>query len=133
MQLLVLQILPSVCIRAILQSPAKSSATVINLKPAPTTPCSVPVQMSAQWQTFAAPIVTVQAALIAPRSVKRLPATPLRISFLQSLSMTVTIFLKHIYLFVLLYYIYSIVVIAKEDISSEFIAHVNTYCVMNMV
>ncbi len=133
MQLLVLQILPSVCIRAILQSPAKSSATVINLKPAPTTPCSVPVQMSAQWQTFAAPIVTVQAALIAPRSVKRLPATPLRISFLQNLSMTVTIFLKHIYLFVLLYYIYSIVVIAKEDISSEFIAHVNTYCVMNMV
>lgn len=79
MQLLVLQILPSVCIRAILQSPAKSSATVINLKPAPTTQCSVPVQMSAQWQTFAAPIVTVQAALIAPRSVKRLPATPLRI------------------------------------------------------
>jgi hypothetical protein len=133
MQLLVLQILPSVCIRAILQSPAKSSATVINLKPAPTTQCSVPVQMSAQWQTFAAPIVTVQAALIAPRSVKRLPATPLRISFLQNLSMTVTIFLKHIYLFVLLYYIYSIVVIAKEDISSEFIAHVNTYCVINMV
>lgn len=133
MQLLVLQILPSVCIRAILQSPAKSSATVINLKPAPTTSCSVPVQMSAQWQTFVAPIVTVQAALIAPRSVKRLPATPLRISFLQNLSMTVTIFLKHIYLFVLLYYIYSIVVIAKEDISSEFIAHVNTYCVMNMV
>ena len=99
MQLLVLQILPSVCIRAILQSPAKSSATVINLKPAPTTPCSVPVQMSAQWQTFAAPIVTVQAALIAPRSVKRLPATPLRISFLQNLSMDVAIFLKHIYLF----------------------------------
>lgn len=63
----------------------------------------------------------------------KLPATPLRISFLQNLSMTVTIFLKHIYLFVLLYYIYSIVVIAKEDISSEFIAHVNTYCVMNMV
>lgn len=89
--------------------------------------------MFAQWQTFAAPIVTVQAALIAPRSVKRLPATPLRISFLQSLSMDVAIFLKHIYLFVLLYYIYSIVVIAKEDISSEFIAHVNTYCVMNMV
>lgn len=63
----------------------------------------------------------------------KLPATLLRISFLQNLSMTVTIFLKHIYLFVLLYYIYSIVVIAKEDISSEFIAHVNTYCVMNMV
>lgn len=63
----------------------------------------------------------------------KLPATPLHISFLQNLSMTVTIFLKHIYLFVLLYYIYSIVVIAKEDISSEFIAHVNTYCVMNMV
>jgi hypothetical protein len=63
----------------------------------------------------------------------KLPATPLHISFLQNLSMPVTIFLKHIYLFVLLYYIYSIVVIAKEDISSEFIAHVNTYCVMNMV
>ena len=42
---------------------------------------------------------TVQAALIAPRSVKRLPATPLRISFLQSLSLDVAIFLKHIYLF----------------------------------
>jgi hypothetical protein len=55
--------------------------------------------MFAQWQTFAAPIVTVQAALIALRSVKRLPATPLRISFLQSLSMDVAIFLKHIYLF----------------------------------
>lgn len=96
MQLLVLQILPSVCIRAILQSPAKSSATVIKFKPAPTTPRSVPVQMSAQWQTFAAPIVTVQAALIALRSIKRLPATPLRISFLQSLSMDVAIFLKHI-------------------------------------
>lgn len=133
MQLLVLQILPSVCIRAILQSPAKSSATVINLKPAPTTPCSVPVQMSAQWQTFAAPIVTIQAALIAPRSVKRLPATPLRISFLQSLSLDVAIFLKHIYLFRLnaLYLWYNFP--CKRDISAGFSTYVNTHCVIIMI